>query len=62
MKLTFNPHDNSYTINRKKIFNGLTIQRTDLRKAFDFAYEMCFGEGHHRKNARKPQYPGRLCG
>jgi len=56
MKLTFNPHDNSYTINRKKVFNGLTIQPTDLRKAFDFAYEMCFGEGHHRNRRTGGQY------
>lgn len=56
MKLTFNPNDNSYTINRKKLFNGLLIQSTDLRKAFDFAYEMCFGEGHHRDHRTGGQY------
>lgn len=56
MKLTFNPNDKSYTINRKKLFNGLLIQSTDLRKAFDFAYEMCFGEGHHRNHRTGGQY------
>lgn len=56
MKLTFELNDNSYTINRKKPFNGMQIQPSDLRKAFDFSYTMCFGEGHHRNHRTGGQY------
>ncbi len=56
MKLTFNATDNSYTVNSKKIFNGIQILPRDLRKIFDFAYAMCFGDGHHRNHRTGGQY------
>lgn len=61
MKLTFNSIDNSYTVNSRKVFHGIKVVPTDLRKIFDFAYDMCFGEGHHR-NHRTGGYYGRKNG
>lgn len=56
MKLTFSQNENSYTVNRKKPFNGIPIQINDLSQAFEFAYTMCFGEGHHRNHRTGGQY------
>jgi hypothetical protein len=56
MKLTFNKEENSYSVNRKKPFNGLKINETDLQKAFDFSFEMCFGKGHHREHRSGGQH------
>lgn len=38
----------SFFINNKKKFKGNHIKNTDLINAFDFAFEMAFGKGHHR--------------
>lgn len=39
---------NDYNINHRKSFNGIVIPQGLLSEVLDFAYEMCFGEGHHR--------------
>lgn len=49
MKLTFKPQDNSYFTNKKVPFSGSSIPIADLKKVFDFSYEMCFGKGYHRE-------------
>lgn len=40
--------ENNYNINHHKSFNGIIIPQELLSEVLDFAYEMCFGEGHHR--------------
>ena len=40
----------SYMINSKKVFRGIGIDDSDIEKVADFAYKMCFGEGHHRNH------------
>src|SRR5690554_3044160 len=35
---------------KKKAFKGESFQLTDIEKCFEFAYEMCFGSGHHRNH------------
>ncbi|MFD2725750.1 hypothetical protein [Hyunsoonleella rubra] len=45
--LSFNA-PNGYFINSKRPFNGNRLHKNDIKKAFDFAYEMCFGSGFHR--------------
>jgi hypothetical protein len=56
MKLTYNSKYNSYSVNKYKSFNSTEILVGDLRNIFDFAYEMCFGEGHHRNHRTGGQY------
>lgn len=41
---------NSYYINKKKEFTKNSISNIHLNKAFNFAYEMAFGKGHHRSH------------
>ncbi len=48
MKLT--QDGNSFRINQKKAFSPIKIEQQLLEIAFEFAYNMCFGEGHHRAN------------
>jgi len=40
----------SFFINKKKAFTGSPIAKTDIENAFNFAYEMALGEGHHRRH------------
>lgn len=40
--------ENNYHINRKKKFTENTISTDVINLSFDFAYQMAFGEGHHR--------------
>ncbi len=43
--------ENEYQINHKKKFiKDGDISNDDIRECFDFAYEMAFGKGEHRKN------------
>lgn len=49
MKLTLS-NKNEYYINNRKNFNGIPIDTDQISKAFEFAYEMCFGSGHHRSH------------
>ena len=48
MKLT--QYNNIYFINSKVLFNPLPIPSLIINNAFEFAFEMAFGEGHHRKH------------
>ncbi|MBF4506100.1 hypothetical protein IRZ83_05415 [Flavobacterium sp. JLP] len=45
-----------YTVNNRKPFKGSQIDKTDLEKVLNFAYEMCFGAGHHRSTRTGGQY------
>jgi hypothetical protein len=49
MKLEFK-NNNEYYINKSKSFKGVAINNSQIIKAFDFAYDMCFGLGHHRNH------------
>ncbi|RYY00739.1 hypothetical protein EON78_00295 [bacterium] len=39
---------NNYSVNRLIKFSGLAINASFPAEAFDFAYDMAFGEGYHR--------------
>lgn len=58
MKLTYSNENgrNNYHSNSKKQFLGFPTTSSDVKKAFDFAYEMCLGEGHHRNHRTGGQY------
>ena len=45
-----------YFITNKRDFLQITIEKTIIKECFDFAYEMVFGEGHHRKHRSGGQY------
>src|SRR4051812_39654937 len=40
--------ENSYFVRRKKKFKETLIDPVFIKHAFDFAYEMAFGNGFHR--------------
>jgi len=40
--------DNGYFITSKKTFEGKPVDAAFVKQAFDFAYEMVYGEGFHR--------------
>jgi hypothetical protein len=47
-QLNYTP-PNIYNLNRKKDFKpAKSITQVDIQSAFNFAYEMSFGRGHHR--------------
>lgn len=58
MKLNYSTENgrNNYHSNSKRPFLGFPISTTDVKKAFDFAYEMCLGNGHHRAHRTGGQY------
>lgn len=56
MKLDKTPNTNNYYVNRPKQFNGFPITDEDIQKVLNFAYNMCFGQGHHRANRTGGQY------
>ncbi len=41
---------NNYTITSKRFFSANSISPSLLASVTDFAYNMCFGEGHHRSH------------
>ena len=41
-------HGNVYNINAKKPYYGNSVSADDFSRAFEFAYEMAFGSGHHK--------------
>lgn len=45
-----------YYVNNKRAFAGTLISKEGLRIVIDFAYEMCFGSGHHRDCRTGGQY------
>ncbi|MBL3548833.1 hypothetical protein [Chryseobacterium sp. KMC2] len=61
MKLDQTSNSNKYHVSRPKPFNGLPIADEDIQNVLDFAYNMCFGQGHHRANRTGGQY-GRRAG
>ena len=56
MKLDNVAGSNNYNVNNKRIFAGTQISKEALRIVIDFAYEMCFGTGHHRDCRTGGQY------
>jgi len=40
--------DNGYFITSKKTFEGKPVDAAFVKQAFDFAYEMVYGDGFHR--------------
>lgn len=46
----------NYYLDDPKPFLESPISQHDVRKAFDFAFEMCFGAGHHRDRRTGGQY------
>ncbi|MDQ6473113.1 hypothetical protein RB619_20945 [Flavobacterium sp. LHD-80] len=58
MKLDHQKRSNGdyYFVNNKKPFKGIVINEVDLKNVLDFAYEMCFGNGHHRSTRTGGQY------
>lgn len=60
--LDFDEATNSYNFSKKRNFDSKfgIIDQNHVKKSFDFAYEMAFGDGHHRASkfggntARKP--------
>lgn len=46
----------SYYVNHKKPFAGILVSKEAIQTAIDFAYEMCFGAGHHRDCRTGGQY------
>ncbi len=47
---------NNYFVNNTKNFLGSEISDEEINKVLDFAYEMCFGIGHHRCHRTGGQY------
>ena len=45
-----------YYVSNPRNFVGCPIASTDIQKVISFAYEMCFGEGHHRNCRTGGQY------
>ncbi len=39
---------NNYYINSRRPFTGHAAESNDIDSVIKFAYEMCFGKGHHR--------------
>ncbi|WP_136669212.1 hypothetical protein [Flavobacterium sp. H122] len=58
MKLTYSTENqrNNYHSNSKRAFSGFPLSSTDVKKTFDFAFEMCMGTGHHRAHRTGGQY------
>lgn len=56
MKLDNATGSNNYYVCHKKPFAGTLISRESVQTVTDFAYEMCFGEGHHRDCRTGGQY------
>lgn len=47
---------NEYYINNKKDFTHNPVDKETLEKCFEFAYNMVFGDGHHRNHRSGGQY------
>lgn len=56
MKLDNIEGSNNYYINNKRAFAGTLISKVAIQTVIDFAYEMCFGKGHHRNCRTGGQY------
>ncbi|WP_333809158.1 hypothetical protein [Flavobacterium sp.] len=47
---------NNYYVSNPRGFIGIEISKEDVQKVIDFAYAMCFGQGHHRDHRTGGQY------
>lgn len=56
MKLKNDLGTDNYYISNPREFKGASIPLRDIQKSLDFAYEMCFGFGHHRSHRTGGQY------
>jgi hypothetical protein len=56
MKLENAEGSNNYYVNNKRAFEGTLISTEAIQIVMDFAYEMCFGAGHHRDCRTGGQY------
>lgn len=56
MKLDNAAGSNYYYVSHKKPFAGMLISREAIQTVANFAYEMCFGTGHHRNCRTGGQY------
>jgi hypothetical protein len=56
MKLDNVAGSNNYYVSNKKQFTGTLITKEAIQTVADFAYEMCFGAGHHRNCRTGGQY------
>ena len=56
MKLDTIEGSNTYFVSNKRAFAGTLISREAIQTVIDFAYEMCFGRGHHRDCRTGGQY------
>lgn len=56
MKLENAEGSNNFYVNNKRAFAGTPISTEAIKMVTDFAYEMCFGSGHHRDCRTGGQY------
>nr|WP_315201588.1 hypothetical protein [uncultured Flavobacterium sp.] len=56
MKLDNLAGSNNYNVSNKKTFTETLISRETVQTVMNFAYEMCFGAGHHRDCRTGGQY------
>jgi hypothetical protein len=56
MKLDTIEGSNNYYVSHKKPFTETLISREAIKTVINFAYEMCFGAGHHRDCRTGGQY------
>lgn len=61
MKLDNTANSNHYYVNNPRKFEPTLISKEDLLSVIQFAYTMCFGDGHHR-NKRSGGQCGRTNG
>nr|WP_315156352.1 hypothetical protein [uncultured Flavobacterium sp.] len=56
MKLDNAAGSNKYYVSNKRTFAGALISKEAIQTVIAFAYEMCFGSGHHRNCRTGGQY------
>lgn len=56
MKLDNKEGSDHYYINNPRFFKGTEILQQEFQQVLDFAYSMCFGDGHHRNSRSGGQY------
>jgi len=56
MKLDNKENSNYYYVSNPRRFTGVSVLKNDIQKVIEFAYAMCFGEGHHRANRTGGHY------
>jgi hypothetical protein len=56
MKLENKVGSNNYYVSNSRGFNGSNLSNEAIKKAFEFSFRMCFGDGHHRTHRTGGQY------